>query len=254
MGGPALVNGVASIVLVMESQMSRFFLALATMMALHQSAFSEIVYDNLYTGTGGSQGFTSSPTIQRLAQSFTLSRNITGFESIKINLFRSGAVGSSVFNVNIFDNVSNKPNQAIVSQIGGTNYNLSSVSTNASSYWQANNVSANLSAGTYWLVVIVGSPDNNFQWATKSTNSGPSTPYSSYMYSGEGAPSGGTWTSTGNYLGAQISVPEPGTWMLGMMAVGLGGTGLWWRRRRERSLSSIPSLPNRAGWEAAPPG
>ncbi|MFM8930539.1 MAG: PEP-CTERM sorting domain-containing protein, partial [Gemmataceae bacterium] len=46
---------------------------------------------------------------------------------------------------------------------------------------------------------------------------------------------GTSWTSTTNSLGATInvSVPEPGTLLLGGIAAACGSGGVWWRRKRK---------------------
>ena len=108
-----------------------------------------------------------------------------------------------------------------------------SITGNVSGYTTA------LQASTdYFLVVNRGASASNggsLDWAAgDSGQGGTGKTYSAQTI-------GGPWTEVASFpegFGAEIvTVPEPGTLLLGGIAAACGGGGVWWRRKRKPQVA-----------------
>ena len=210
-------------------------------MVLAGVARGDVVFDNLSptnTASGSTFGAHTS-----YAQKFS-SGNGGAISTIKLNLFNnttfSGAISVQIYSVVTTGSDTGKPNTLAFDFFLGDQNNLGtlgggpiSITGNISGFNTA------LQAGTdYFLVVNRGASATNggsLDWgAGDSSQGGAGKTYSA-------ATLGGAWTEVTSFpqgFGAEIvTVPEPGTLLLGGIAAACGGGGVWWRRKRKPQVA-----------------
>ncbi len=212
----------------------RYLLGLTFCLFLTGLTKAEVVYDNLNNGvTNLNENFGS---FRQYAQRFTLTSSTSTLDYVILNLFQTSSSTGGNFSVKIYDTVLTKPG-AVVSTLANS-VNINSLGGTASSTWSMGggiNLGGTLNAGDYWVVVASSVLDANFKWSI-----GPGTT-SVFSASTDGT----TWAnpSSAINLGGQISVPEPGTLLLGGIAAACGGTGVWWKRRKRQPQPETTEQP-----------
>lgn len=190
------------------------------------SARADIVFGNLGASGTGALGTTNTdigPTIGNyLAQGFTASTPLLSITSISLGLFGDGSIPTTV---SIFaDNFG----QPAVSPL----FTSGTVTVGEKGTYEFNFSGANLTNGsTYWVV-----PQGDVSWYLNSPGSAPVEQNSSgyaFVNTQENI-GGGGWTAAGSNrysVSVVATVPEPSTYALA--ALGLGLAGLMRARRRK---------------------
>lgn len=187
-------------------------------------AKADVFFDNLATGSPNALAYEPG---NWLGVKFNATQSFDTFDVIKLNLFRDASV-TGTYSISLYSDNSSAPNLELASLTPAA-VNISSLSTSSTSFVQLTNVSAGgiRAVGNYWIVVkSSGNAADDLNWAF-----GPNSQANQNSFSSD---SGSSWSPTGspNILGGFVSVPEPGSLLLGGIAA-CGGVGAWWRRKRK---------------------
>ncbi len=220
--------------------MRGMLLSLAVMV-LGGVARGDVVFDNLST-TNNLSGFSFGNHVS-YAQKFSAG-NGGAITNISLNLFNNTPNPfTGIITVEIWNAVGGSgPSSKAFNYFLGSETSLGtlggapiSITGNISGFDTA------LQAGTdYFLVVNRGESATNggsLDWgAGDSSQGGSGKTYSRQTLAG-------SWLATSNFtagFGAEIvTVPEPGTLLLGGIAAACGGGGVWWRRKRKPQVAEV---------------
>lgn len=213
-------------------------------MVLGGVARGDVVFDNL-NATNTATGYTFGAHTS-YAQKFSAG-NGGAITNISLNLFNNTPNPfTGIITVEIWNAGGSGPSSKAFDYFLGSETNLGtlngapiSITGNVTGFNTA------LQASTdYFLVVNRGASATNggsLDWgAGDSSQGGTGKTYSAQTI-------GGPWTEVTGFsqgFGAEIvTVPEPGTLLLGGIAAACGGGGVWWRRKRK----SGPLVEEEAG-------
>jgi len=217
--------------------MKKEFLAFSAIFLLcfAGSSHADIVYQ---LGPGSNTTSVIDST-WKVGQSFTNSSSTGSIQDLKVYLSKQGSLAGTL-TTRIYNATGSSGNY-----IPDTTSLISSASIDASTitaqgYYSFNNFSGHtLTSGNRYVFVldfasVTGLNGSNYIDFFQGTGTGIGV-------SGQNAITNvdGTWNpnNTFNYS-AIISVPEPGTFLLGSIAVVSGGLGAWWKRRRRRGVQT----------------
>jgi hypothetical protein len=208
-------------------------------MVLGDVARGDVVYDNLSSvNTTNGYGFGNH---KAYAQKFSSGAG-GQIATIKLNLFEAagGATWSGTFNIQIWTNIAvGQAGSVFLDFYQGTQANIGTDGAAPSPTYTYNLGGSNtaLAAGNdYFLVVTrVGATNGNqLDWGAGPGNFGGGSNVFGLLNADS------TWTTVNiaNGFGAEIvTVPEPGTLLLGGIAAACGGGGVWWRRKRKPQVA-----------------
>ena len=218
--------------------MGRLFL-IAALLVISSKANAEVVYDNISTSQfGASVNFNG---VTKWAQKFYVGSswggivgNGPGTYGLEINLFKSGST-SATYSIAVYDSSGSNPGNQVFSIATNQNWSASGSAADEYQTYGTVNAGTTLNAGYYFLVVESSASSSSLQWAKGDTSTNYNSPITGGGTLNSLSFNGTNWTSSTNSLGAKInvSVPEPGTLLLGGMAAACGGGGVWWRRKRK---------------------
>lgn len=195
--------------------------------------------DIVYQLGQGSNSTSVTNSTWKLGQSFTNSSSTGSIQDLKVYLSKQGSFTGTL--TTLIYNATGSSG----SYIPDTTSLVSSASIDASTiaaqgYYSFNNFSGHtLTGGNRYVFVldfasVTGLNGSNYIDFFQGTGSGIGV-------SGQNAITNvdGTWSpnNTFNYS-AIISVPEPGTFVLGSITVVSGGLGVWWKRRWWRGVQT----------------
>jgi hypothetical protein len=198
-----------------------------------ESSYADIVYQ---LGPGSNTTSVIDST-WKFGQSFTNSSSTGSIQDIKVYLSKQGSL-TGTLTTRIY-NATGSPGNYIpdtTSLISSASIDVTSVTTQG--YYSFNNFSGHtLTGGNRYVFVldfasVTGLNGSNYVNFFQGTGTGIGV-------SGQNAITNvaGTWNPDNTYnYSAIISVPEPGTFILGSIAVASGGFGAWWKRRRRRCV------------------
>jgi hypothetical protein len=201
-----------------------------------------LVYDNLTSSV-------SSPTGSYFGSHYSYAQKFNattggGITSIGLNLYRRSTANTGTFTVQLWSGAVS-PTTFVTDLKSGVNWSSvgtldgnPSVSPIEFSSASFSNQATLTQGADYWLVVSSDTLDLNYGWGQGRTATGsgsmyqtlssPALPVANWQWSNTGI-------STG--FGGYVSVPEPGTLLLGGIAAACGGGGVWWRRNRKAQVA-----------------
>ena len=211
--------------------------------SLENTVNAGVVFDNLNSPTSAGVP-PSAPNPDPLSgdgpqyASFSTGDDFSGLTLSDVTLLLSYNSGTpDYFTVSLFsDNGSNSPN-SLISALG--TFRDSTLSSTPAPY-DISGLSINLAANTRYWIQLSGSASNlSWSFAQDDTGIGIASEFSAYY---SGGYSTGTFLVTSNtdysaggpYQMRVTTIPEPGTFSLGLTAIGIGVLGFA-RRRTHRS-------------------
>jgi hypothetical protein len=152
-----------------------------------------------------------------------------------LNLFATGgAAWSGTFNIQIWTGVANNaPGTMFLDFYTGTQANIGTASPGTPLTYSYNigatNTALNASTNYFLVVSRIGTTNGtSLDWGGGPNNTGGT----GNVYQKTNGSTNWTDLSFTQGFGAEIvTVPEPGTLLLGGIAAACGGGGVWWRRR-----------------------
>lgn len=222
--------------------MRGMLLGLAVMVLGGVARGDVLVYDNLTSSVSTANGSVFGSHYS-YAQKFNATTG-GGINAIGLNLYRTSTTNTGTFTVQLWSGAAS-PTTFVTDLKSGVNWSsvgtlngggsVSPIEFNSTSF----NNQATLTQGTdYWLVVSSDTLSATYGWGQGRTATGSGSMYQTAT--SPALPVGNwAWTDTGSTsgFGGYVSVPEPGTLLLGGIAAACGGGGVWWRRKRKPQVA-----------------